>query len=527
MLHSGTEAADEDIGALHDRLARAGGMSKHECFSPLNIAHFSYFANTYRGISSGRSGRHYEYQKGRSWLEIRDQYRRLQLKERAGGDYAVINVASRLFPHDMFDMTLVGRNLGSGLDRQIVEIIAYLASRNLYIFWRGFPARLVENIHEIQRLCALTAIRRTSLITTGSSSTPEQLRLLKVAFKGDGLINEYGAQDCGIQLYSCPCCGLFHANNPRSMITVVAGRLIATDLYSFTQPVIAMATGDLATVNDSTCRLSVEPGFMPRPMPGVIPSCSPQQQPQGAVPSERSFLLTAAGVDSGLCQLIHSVGLQAIDPAAGVGSLSPNQALERLVSLAANGLITSCRDQLEASLSNVIRARFARQHTSLIAYLLGHLMLITANDWRWVLEIWINPDPGSVGLGSEALLKRTLNVTLQHTGGCVEKLRSLHIQTTEMLIVILADDRTGETLIGSASLAERLDRLCSQLADCNYEQFTLALPILCSLKDYLLAHLWRRDHSLMVTLMEAWKGSDNSRIRLTEAVHRTGLLRKT
>lgn len=527
VLHSGAQAADEDIGHLHDLLAGAGGMSKNDCFSPLNITHSSYFSHTYRGITSGRSGQSYEYLKGRQWLDIRDEYRRSQLRGRSEGGYAVINVASRLFPHDPFDMTLIGRALDAGLERHIVEIIAYLAERNLHIFWRGFPARLLENIQKIQHLCALTAIRRTSVITTGSSATTDQLRVLNQVFTGNGLINEYGAQDCGIQLYSCPCCGLFHTNNPRSLITVVAGRVFATDLYSFTQPVIAMATDDLAILNDSTCPGSHEPGFMPRPMPGVLPIGSRQQAMQGAMPSERSFLLTAAGADSGLSQLIQAAGLQAIHPAAGFGSPSPNHALDRLVSFAVTGLITSCRDQLETSLNTVICGRFARQHTSLIAYLLGHLMLVTASDWRKVLEIWISLDPDFVDFDSQALLQRTLSVTLKHSCGCAEELRRLHIQTTQLLIEILADDRPGEVLIASTSLEERLDQICLHLDDCNYEQLSLALPILCSIKGYLLAHLWRRDDPLMVTLMEVWKGSDNSRIRQAEAVHRSGLLRKT
>ena len=527
VLHGGAEAEDEDIWHLHERLAKAGGMSKNDCFSPLNITHSSYFSNTYRGITSGRSGQSYEYLKGRQWLNIRDEYRRSQLRARAGGGYAVINVASRLFPHDPFDMTLIGRTLDADLERRIVEIITYLAARNLHIFWRGFPVRLLENIHTIQRLCALTAIRSTSIITTGSNATTDQLCILNQAFTGNGLINEYGAQDCGIQLYSCPYCGLFHASNSRSLITVVAGRLFATDLYSFTQPVIAMATGDLAILNDSPCLDSHEPGFMPQPIPGVLPIGSRQKTMQGDVPTEKSFLLTAAGVDSGLSQLIQAVGLQANRPAAGVGSPSPNYVLERLVNLAATGLIANCRDQLETSLNTVICARFSGQNTSLNAYLLGHLMLVTASDWRMVLEIWISLDPVSVVFDSQTLLQRTLSVTIKHSRGCAEEIRRLYILTTELLIVILADDRPGEVLMGSTCLQERLDQIYLHLDDCNYEQLSLALPILSSIKGYLLAHLWRRDHRLMVTLMEAWKGSDNSRIRQAEAMHRSGLLRKT
>jgi hypothetical protein len=137
--------AHPQLADLHDRIARAGGTRKQQCFSSENITQADHFASTYRGITSGRSGQRLDYRKSCQWLQQRDAWRRMQLQQRANGDYAVINVASRLFPQDPFDITLVCGILDRSISESLGEIVAHLQRQNRHIFWRGFPARLLEN----------------------------------------------------------------------------------------------------------------------------------------------------------------------------------------------------------------------------------------------------------------------------------------------------------------------------------------------------------------------------------------------
>lgn len=515
------------IGELHHRIARAGGTHKQQCFALDNITRASHFASQYRGITSGRSGQVCEYRKGQQWVQQRDQWRRSQLQQRAAGNYAVINVASRLFPQDRFDLTLGCGELQGGVAEGLPEILAHLRDQGLHIFWRGYPARLLEQAQAIRSLCERLDLRRTSVISTGTAASGEQQRLLQTLLAPAGVIHEYGAQDCGLQLYACPACGSFHRANPRCLLSVEQGQLFATDLHSHSQPVLAMATGDLAVIQDAPCPLAGEPGFLPRGIPAMQ---SPDQaalhrQRREAAAQLRPLILTAAGGDPTLAALTRTAGLQ---PQAVFDPVPASGECDVLVGLAGRGAIGLCRERLGQRLSPALLASFARRHSSLIAYLIGHLVLVDLATWREILGIWLEAEGGSRGQDEtpEARLELSLQLGLSRADPTPAGLLAIHQHTTALLQALLQEATPAAQLIGELGLSSQVDPLLQRLAELGPADRQRALPIVSCCSDLLQAHCWRKDRRLLEWLAAGSRGSENGGIRAAEALHRAGLLRK-
>lgn len=515
------------IRELHHRIARAGGTHKQQCFALDNITQASHFASKYRGITSGRSGQACEYRKGRQWVHQRDLWRRSQLQQRAAGDYAVINVASRLFPQDRFDLTLSCVELHGCVADCHQEILAYLRELGLHIFWRGYPARLLEQAQAIRSLCKRLDLRCTSVISTGIPASGEQQRQLQALLAPAGVINEYGAQDCGLQLYACPACGSFHRSNPRCLLSVEQGQLFATDLHSHSQPVLAMATGDLAVIHDASCPLAGEPGFLPRGIPAMQ---SPDQaglhrQRREAASQHRTLILTAEGGDPTLAALTRTAGLQpqlAFDPAPA------STECDVMVGLAGRGAISLCRERLSQRLSPALLASFACRHSSLIAYIIGHLVLVDLATWRDILGIWLESDCGSRGQDETpvARLERCLQLGLSRADQATDGLLVIYRHTTALLQALLREATPAEQLIGQLGLCAEVDPLLQQLTELDPADRQRALPIVSCCSDLLQAHCWRKDRRLLEWLAAGCRGSENGGIRAAEALHRAGLLRK-
>lgn len=525
--------AHPQLADLHDRIARAGGTRKQQCFSSENITQADHFASTYRGITSGRSGQRLDYRKSCQWLQQRDAWRRMQLQQRANGDYAVINVASRLFPQDPFDITLVCGILDRSISESLGEIVAHLQRQNRHIFWRGFPARLLENAEQIRNLCQRVGVRRTSVISTGAAATAELQQILSSDTNSGGVVNEYGAQDCGLQLYSCPACGHFHARNPRCLLSVEAGQIYATDLHSHSQPVVAMATGDLAAMHHGACPISTEPGFMPRPIPALQ---SPDhadalRRRLDAAAQHRPFILTAGQADPILLELRKAAGLQPRDGSAAAGLAAPRQGgvgeIDELVELAGRGAIALCRERLEQRLSPALLSCFARRRTSLISYLIGHLVVMDLPAWRDILAIWLSEArQHGAERATEARLQQSVGLALSRTRGACQNLIGVFDDTSTLLLTLLRDPTPAERLISQTGLDQQVDPLLGRLALLHPEDRPLSLPLISCCSDLLLAHCWRKDRQLLEWLAEACRGSEDGDIRAAEAVHRSGLLRK-
>lgn len=515
------------IREVHNRIARAGGTHKQQCFSLDNITQASHFANQYRGITSGRSGHVCEYRKGRQWVHQRDQWRRSQLQLRAAGDYAVINVASRLFPQDRFDLTLGCVELYGGVADCQQEILAHLREQGLHIFWRGYPARLLEQAQAIRSLCKRLDLRRTSVISTGIPASGEQLGRLQDLLAPAGVINEYGAQDCGLQLYACTACGSFHRANPRCLLSVEQGQLFATDLHSHSQPVLAMAIGDLAVVQGAPCPLAGEPGFLPRGIPAMQ---SPDQaalhrQRREAAAQHRPFILTAVGCDPSLAALTRTAGLQ---PQAVFDPVPALAECDVLVGLARGGAIGLCRERLGQRLSPALLASFARRHSSLIAYLIGQLVLVDLATWREIVWIWLEADGGSRGQDETPLarLARNLQLVVSRADQTPDDLLVIYRHTTALLQALLLEATLAEQIIGQLGLSTEVDPLLQRLTELDPADRQRALPIVSCCSDLLQAHCWRKDRRLLEWLAAGCRGSENGGIRAAEALHRAGLLRK-
>jgi len=522
-----TRASPDAIRELHDRIARAGGTRKHQCFALDNITEASHFAGQYRGITTGRSGQICEYSKSNQWVSQRDQWRRSQLQLRAAGDYAVINVASRLFPQDCFDLTLASGEIKGSVADALSEILAYLIEQGLHIFWRGFPARLLEQAQAIRSMCERLNLRRTSVISTGAAPIEEQKRLLRALLAPFDVINEYGAQDCGLQLYACPACGSFHMTNPRCLLSIEHGQLFATDLYSHTQPVIAMATGDLAFIQDEICPLAGEPGFLPRGIPAVQHphQASLHWQRREAAIRHRPFILLGKGGDSTLAELTRTTGLHlqaAIDQ--GLDSAE----CDDLVGLAEIGAVSLCRERLGQRLSPALLASFACRHSSLIAYLIGHLVLVDLETWREIIGIWIVGEGGSRGQDETPVvrLERSLQLGLSRANKIDGCMLAIHQQTTTLLQALLRDARPAAQLIGQLGLSAQVDPLLQSLAELSPTDRQRALPIVSCCSDLLQAHCWKKDRQLLEWLAAGCRGIENEGIRAVEDLHRVGLLRK-
>lgn len=532
-VEAGTSGS-RGLAELHDRIAKAGGTRKQQCFALDNITQADHFASTYRGITSGRSGQRFDYRKGQQWIEQRDRWRRSQLRQRADGNYAVINVASRLFPHDPFDITLVCADITPALTASLQDILAHLREQDLHVFWRGFPARLLENLGQIRSLCDRIGMRRSSVISTGAGATAEQQRILCSVLSPGGLVDEYGAQDCGIQLYSCPACGCFHASNPRCLLSVERGQLYATDLYSHSQPVVAMATGDLAVIHDGVCPVTDEAGFVPRPIPALQSHdhAGIARQRHDATARHRPFILTAPHADPTLLNLRAAAGLQPQEPAPPASGQRPGDVsaagINELVELAGRGAIALCRERLGQHLSRSLLARFAGRQTSLIDHLIGQLVLVDLSTWEGILRIWLSAEASQPGAGSdaEALLRQTLAMDIRHAHRASADLLGVCGDTTELLVTILGDPTPAGQLISQTGLSRQVDPLLHRLAGLSGDDRPLALPIVSACSDLLLAHCWRKDRRLMEWLAAAFRGSEDGGIHAAEAMHRAGLLRK-
>ena len=515
------------IADFHNWLVSKGGIRKDDCFSSSNITDTSYFGTTYLGMTSGRSGYHCEYRKGSSWLKSRDRHRRAELTLRARSAYSVINIASRLFPHDKHDVTVVSASIDSKIERGLLEILDYLKSLDLHIFWRGFPNRLCENIDVIQRLCSKASIDRASLITTGLGARRQQSNIIQKSLSGMLVIDEYGAQDCGIQIYSCSECGLFHANNPRSLISIVGANIYATDLYSFGQPVIAIDTGDRAVVSEDVCMHSGQQGFLPKPIPGAIIQHPRPQAKSGTEMLVRPSFITAFNADQDLYRLIQLTGSGHVEELRNEELMLPSSELYLLANLASEGRIGLCRERLKSLLCPNMLQQFSHKRTSLISYLISHLMIMSGKQWsEEILEIWICPQDNGGVSSSINSLEQTLDRIIEGKNCSGEWLTNLYIYTTRILIRILHDPAPGEFLVGSSGLACCMEELRVFLTPLSPNRIKAALPILTPLKSYLLAHLWQYDAQLMDLFLEYWQGSESKNIAIVEDLYRSGAMRK-
>ena len=517
--------------ALHHKIVQLGGTSKQGCFSIGNIICASHYASTYRGITSGRSGQRLDYRKPDCWVRARDTWRRKNLLSRADGDYSVINVASRLFPHDTHDFTLACAQIDIRMQICLMEIMVQLRDRGIRFFFRGFPARLQDNIRQIQAMCHAIGIQDINLISTGSNLVQEQREVLQCAIGNGQLITEYGAQDCGIQLYSCPECGAFHLENPRSLLSIYQKRLYSTDRFSIYQPVVAMYTGDQMVASEGSCRLTGQRGYHPNPMPGF--SAAIRTDRPGAVNDTTRLQHEAARI----LPTWHSEPVfRQIIEAAGFGrqttgydaTQQPEELMRLIVQHAERGEIHRCRQLLETSISQAVLQTFQNKQVSLINHLISYLMIWAPQPWGVLIQSWVCCTHTQTHDGTD--ITQRLREPLQQISSDLETshdpLRRLHRQVVIALISIMQTNLRPSEVMRSNVLHGDLQPILHSFHSADPPTQQSMLPSISAIKDHILSHLWHTDSGSCSPLHPVLNGCDDTGIQAIETLHRSGLLRK-
>jgi phenylacetate-CoA ligase len=158
----------------------------------------------------------------------------------------IVNVCSRLFPLRNNDISLVG--LPDTKLRGWLRSLATRSATTSAIVLRGFPSRVCELLIQEN----WTDIHFKAVICTGEPLFEHQISLIQNTLHCP-VINEYGSQECGLQLWSCPQCHQFHPDTTRCWLEVINQELVVTDLYSDLMPLLRYRNGDRAVLVASRC----------------------------------------------------------------------------------------------------------------------------------------------------------------------------------------------------------------------------------------------------------------------------------
>lgn len=202
----------------------------------------------YRGRTSGSSGESFTYFAGKQWNRQRIIGRSQQMSEWGlSPDVPMLNLASRLSPVREQDVSLIGP-----IDTDFLKKLQAAVWRNPVIL-RGYPSRLSEvaaAIHHAQTLWDFGNV--VAVIATGECLFEFQKSLLKETFKAP-VINEYGCPEAGISGLSCPEEERLHLDSDRALYETLNGKLVVTDLYNTTMPMVRYCNGDRLQIETTPC----------------------------------------------------------------------------------------------------------------------------------------------------------------------------------------------------------------------------------------------------------------------------------
>ncbi len=215
----------------------------------------------YRGKTSGTtSSAPFTYFAGDLWNQKRIESRQQSLSRWGLSEQTpVLNLASRLGPVRMQDSSLVGPVDDAFLEK----LLQILASESVIL--RGYPSRLCEvavALHCYHLSIDIHSV--AAVISTGECLFEFQKELLSKVFCAP-VINEYGCQETGISGMSCPEVGRLHLDGEltfdltfpkdyqRCLYEVVDGRLLTTDLFNTTMPMVRYCSGDALEVLTDPC----------------------------------------------------------------------------------------------------------------------------------------------------------------------------------------------------------------------------------------------------------------------------------
>jgi hypothetical protein len=500
--------------SIHNILVDQGGVKKDDWLSLQNVVSEYFFASDYKGVTSGRSGRRAEYTKSAEWIVQRDLWRQKNLSRIAGTDYAVVNIASRLFPHDPFDISILDCRLSSDEDDRIHNLFDYYKGQNITVIFRGFPARIVDSLDFLKKISGDHHVR-TIILTTGWSVHSREKKVLENHFGECNVFSEYGAQDLGIQLYSCEYCGMFHAENPRSLISISGRKIFSSDLFSHTQPVIAAETGDLATVRSDTCPAGEGLIFMPVCMPPVLPPPSDRSNSriQQINPGSQKLLLGPYAHPI-LAEILNSGRTNIWDPRDT--SRNYRQEMQDLLS---DNNISGCRFLLTSNLDKEMLLLWKQRKISLVSFLLGFLVVADNNQWIELAGSWLDSSGYDSLPGLLSATRATCQNIAQQSG-----LSAVALLVVDIVISLFSLD-PSTPFINSLDLIEPLlEDLCRGISNST---LTLAsLPMGSAIHSYLSAYCWRHRRDMLEMVFSSYSGFKTHGMNLVEQHQSLGLLRK-
>lgn len=499
---------------IHNILVDQGGVRKDEWLSSRNVVSEGFFASDYKGVTSGRSGNRTEYTKPAEWVRHRDLWRQKNLLRIARSDYAVVNVASRLFPHDPFDISILSCNLSVDERNRLGRLIDYYKNEDIAVIFRGFPARLVESLDLLLNIFRNHQVR-SIILTTGFSLHPLQKKVLENHFGECNVFSEYGAQDLGIQLYSCEHCGMFHVENPRSLISIRDRKIFATDLYSHTQPVIAADTADLATVSSDACPAGADLVFMPVCMPPVLPP--PPAVPHGNIrhptPRSQSLLMGPTA---------HPVLADVLNSGSGIIHDASNKRRDHrqeILHFLARNDINGCRSLLASLLDKEMLLLWKQRNISLVSFLIGFLVITDNTQWMDFAEPWID-NRGSCSIPD--MLSAT-HSSCQYIAKYNE-LGAIALLGIDIVFRLFSLNPATPFIKALDSIETLLGELCTSIS--NSKIPLAALPLVSAIHSYLLAYCWRHRRDMLEMLLSAYSGFKTYSMDLIEEHQSLGLLKK-
>ncbi len=202
----------------------------------------------YRGTTSGTTSASFTYFAGERWNHQRTEARARSLAWWGlNTDTPILNLASRLGPVRLQDSSLVGQ-----IDAAFVERLLQIVAAGPVIV-RGYPSRLCEVVVALHRYRLFPqADNVVAAIATGECLFEAQRSLLCKTFHAP-VINEYGCQESGISGLSCPEGGRLHLDGDRCLYEVIEGKLLTTDLYNTTMPMVRYSSGDVLALSPEAC----------------------------------------------------------------------------------------------------------------------------------------------------------------------------------------------------------------------------------------------------------------------------------
>ncbi|MBE9223495.1 hypothetical protein IQ215_12390 [Cyanobacterium stanieri LEGE 03274] len=192
----------------------------------------------YRGATSGTTGGAFVFFRDKIWNDKRlASLNKFLAWWGIDEQVDIAHVNSRLFPLRHQDYALIG-----GIDNTFLQRLNFITKKPLVL--RGYPSRLCEVALIAQNRIDFSNVQ--AIICTGEPLFDHQKQVLMDIF-GCPIITEYGSQECGVYGFSCPVCGNLHIDEGRCLIEEKDNRLLVTDFYSYTMPMIRYYNGDLVT----------------------------------------------------------------------------------------------------------------------------------------------------------------------------------------------------------------------------------------------------------------------------------------